>query len=138
MRHLLILTVLNIFFTNSVIAQDNNSDNVQDFSVSISRAKNQTPISLKEWFEYIEMDASVNFKMKASNTLSKNSTDNSLIFLNYKDEKKVQLKFSNGVISVKKPSKDILFKMFLISKRLNADIKDSNGKIYTNDDFYKN
>lgn len=136
MKHLLILFVLSIFNINEINAQENSQDNsTQDFFITVSRPQDKTAISLKEWQNYMKMDAT----LMSTNTTSKisNSENNTLTYVTYKGDKKA-IEFKEGIISSKNPTKGIIFKMFLISKRLNAEVKDSNGKIYTNDDFYKN
>ncbi len=133
MRHLFLLFVLTTLNFNIGFAQESNQNNKQDFFVSISRTEGQDIISLKEWLDYTKLD----YKLKASTNKNSNLENNSLTFFMHEDGKKVPFQFNNGTISTQNPSKEVIFKMFLISKRLNAVVKNSSGKVYSNNDFYK-
>ena len=135
MRHLFLIFILSAVNINMSFAQENNQNNAQDFAVIISRIEGQEPISLKEWLNYTKLD----YKLKASSEANKSSdvADNELTFFSDENGQKVPFKFNKGTISTQNPSKETLFKMFLISKRLSATLKSNTGKIFSDSDFYK-
>ncbi|CAL2061189.1 hypothetical protein [Tenacibaculum sp. 190524A05c] len=135
MRHLFLLFILSAININTSFAQENDKKIAQDFAVIISRIEGQEPISLKEWLNYTKLD----YKLKASSEANKSSdvADNELTFFSETNGKKVMFQFNKGTISTQNPSKETLFKMFLISKRLSATLKSNTGKVFSDDDFYK-
>ncbi|CAL2081926.1 hypothetical protein [Tenacibaculum sp. 190524A05c] len=135
MRHLFLLFILSAVNINISFAQENNQNKAQDFAVIISRIEGQEPISLKEWLNYTKLD----YKLKASSEANKSSdvADNELTFFLDENGKEVPFKFNKGTISTQNPSKETLFKMFLISKRLSATLKSNTGKTFSDSDFYK-
>ena len=133
MKHLFIVFATITLSLNTLFAQESKTNN---FSVSISRVENEHPISLKEWLEYTKMDASLR-TINQSNKKEGSENNNELIHFN-DGKQEIPFEFNNGIISANSPSKETIFKMYLISKRLHAEVKDSNGKIYSDKDFYKN
>ena len=133
MKHLFIVFATITLSLNTLFPQESNTNN---FSVSISRVENEKPISLKEWLDYTKMDATLK-TINHSNKKEGSKNNNELIHFN-DGKQEIPFESNNGIISTNSPSRETIFKMYLISKRLHAEVKDSNGKIYSDKDFYKN
>ncbi|AUC14319.1 hypothetical protein BTO06_03800 [Tenacibaculum sp. SZ-18] len=133
MRNAVVLICFSLFAIQTIFTQNTNQQ--KTYEVFITKPEGENAIAKKDWFNYIQMDSS----LKSIESKNKNSDNSniSLIRYSYNDSKFI-FEFNNGFIRAKNPTKEILLKMYQVSKRLNAVVIDSNGKVFTDDDFYKN
>ncbi|MCH2033469.1 MAG: hypothetical protein MK202_08100 [Tenacibaculum sp.] len=133
MKNALVIICFSLFAIQTSFAQKNNQENT--YEVFITKPEGEKAIAIEDWASYIQMDSS----LRSFESKNKNADDSGTSLTHYSyNNSKFTLEFNNGFIRAKNPSKEVLLKMYQVSKRLNAEVKDSNGKVFTDDDFYKN